>query len=144
MLDFGVDTHRAAHFGAFGFGQSDHFVQGRDGEQAVINFRTDTNGLDGPQCFDFGQGEVTGEECRFLLAIHVFGGLAGWKLGCDIGGAIQHRLVTGNHRAIFGQDQIGLNVICLLVNGGFVGLQSLGLAQMTVQMTARRQALDSR
>ena len=116
VLDFGVDTHRAAHFGAFGFGQSDHF----------------------------GQGEVTGEECRFLLAIHVFGGLAGWKLGCDIGGAIQHRLVTGNHRAIFGQDQIGLNVICLLVNGGFVGLQSLGLAQMTVQMTARRQALDSR
>ena len=98
---------------AFALGQSDHFVQGRDLKQAVVLLIAIGAGLNGVQGFDFRQGKIAGEPVVVFDAVdHALGFTVGkFRMAGDVGGAAYHRFVTGDHMAVLGQHQIGLDKI---------------------------------
>ncbi len=98
---------------AFAFSQRDHFVQGRDLKKAVVLLIAVGAGLNGVQGFDFRQGKIGGEPVVVFDAVdHAFGFAVGkFRMAGNVGGAAYHRFVAGDHMAVLGQHQIGLDKV---------------------------------
>ena len=84
-------------------------------------------GLHGAERFDFGEGEVTGEEGGGLDAIERFRGFPGGELGAglDVGGVVEDGFVTGDEMAVFNGNKVGLDIVGAEFNGAAVAFDGV-------------------
>jgi hypothetical protein len=125
MFGLGVDADPALFLVRLAFHQLDHLLERRDLELAVELLRALSEGLNGPQFFDFGERKVGGEETLPWEAIHNSYALARSEFGplFHIGGGDQVRHVTRDEMAILGHHQIGLDVVRAQLNRERVSFQ---------------------
>ena len=125
VLGLGVDADGAFGALAFGFGQRQHFLEGRDGVLAVVALVAVGHGLDGAQRLQLGQREVADEPAFFFKAIDHGLALAAGKFGVvlDVGGGADVGFVARHQHAVFRGHQVGLDEVGAQLDGLLVALQ---------------------
>ena len=125
VLGFRVNPHHTPDLGALGFGDIQHFTQGRNLVLAIERLIAVAQRLNRAKRFDLRQREIGGKPAGLGFAVHHARGLAAGELGAggDIGRAGDVGFVAGNQLAVFGGYQIGFDEVGPVLNGQSVAFQ---------------------
>ena len=113
VLGFRNDPDRAAGLGALPLRDIDHFLEGQYSKLPAEGVIAKRQPFLRSQCFDLGEREILGKPAGLGHPIDSLGRLAVGKFGMsgDVGCVGNVRLVPRNQHAVFGRNEIRLNVI---------------------------------